>query len=115
MSPITLILFASTLIFGLIAILYSARQESLIQEKDKLAEMMKALTDGLILLGSNYQIIAMNDEARGLLHIHTDHPVLADMSNSFGIHYDIAGKIRQAMQQNLRIEDKDIKIDQRII
>lgn len=115
MSPITLILFATTLVFGLIAILFSARQESLMQEKDKMAEMMKALTDGLILLGAHQEVVAMNDEARGLLHIHTDRPVLADITNSFGDYYDIAGKIAQSMRQNLRVEDKDIKMGDRVV
>lgn len=113
MSPITLILFASTLIFGLIAILFSARQEGLMQEKDKMAEMMKALTDGLILLGSRNEIVAMNDEARGLLHIHTDRPVLADIANSFGDAYDITGKINQVMRQNIKLNDRDIKMGDR--
>ena len=115
MSPITLILFASTLIFGLIAILFSARQESLMQEKDKMAEMMKALTDGLILLGSRNEIVAMNDEARGLLHIHTDHPVLSDIANAFGNTYDISGKIQQSLQQNIKVSDKEVKMGDHII
>ena len=115
MSPITLILFASTLVFGLIAILYSGRQEALQQQKDKMAEMMKALTDGLILLGSNHEIVAMNDEARGLLHIHTDHPVLHDIANAFGAYYNITSKIEQSMRQNLKIEDKEIKMGQRTV
>lgn len=115
MTPITLILFASTLIFGVIAILYSARQEALSQEKEKMAEMMKALTDGLILLGAKNEIVAMNDEARGLLHIHTDHPVLADITNSFGSFYDISGKIQQVLRQNLKVEDKEVKMGDRIV
>lgn len=115
MSPITLILFASTVIFGVIAILFSARQEALVQEKDKMAEMMKALTDGLILLGNHQEVIAMNDEARGLLHIHTDHPILADIANAFGSSYDIAGKVQQVLQQNQRIDDKEVKMGERII
>lgn len=115
MSTITLILFASTLIFGVIAILFSARQESLMQEKDKMAEMMKALTDGLILLGLKGEVVAMNDEARGLLHIHTDHPVLADIGNAFGVYYNIEEKISQAITQNLKIEDKEVKMSDHLV
>jgi two-component system, OmpR family, sensor histidine kinase VicK len=115
MSLITLILFATTLIFGIIAIILSVRQESLHQERDKMAEMMKALTDGLILLSNKGKVVAMNDEARGLLHIHSEHPVLADITNSFLGNYDIAGKITQAMQQNMRTEDKEIRLGDRIV
>lgn len=101
-------------ITGLASNALSRLQEVLDTEKGKLTAMIAGLADGVFMVNSKNELLIINDAAKRFLGIEKKDPSFFDLLSYFNKYYDLVGKLEIATNQNRIIEDKEVKINQKI-
>lgn len=92
----------------------SKLQSVLDTEKGKLTAMIAGLADGVFMVDSKNELLIINDAAKKFLSLEKDSPVFLDIVSSFNNYYDVVKKIEIATSQNRIIEEKEVKIGNKV-
>lgn len=83
-------------------------------EKGKLMAMIGSLADGLFMVDINGQLTVINNAAKDFLRIPKDNPTTIDLLSALPNSYDFSAKIQRAINHKRVIEEKEVKIDEKI-
>ncbi len=83
-------------------------------EKGKLMAMVGSLADGLFMVDVNGQLTIINNAAKEFLKIAKDNPTTIDLLGALPNSYDFSAKIQRAINHKRVIEEKEVKIDEKI-
>lgn len=86
-----------------------SRLETVLEaEKAKLTSLIRGLADGVFMLDQKGNLIIINDTAKKMLNIQSDHPTLIEAVSSIPSQYQMLAKIHDAVAQNKTIEEKEV-------
>lgn len=83
-------------------------------EKGKLMAMIGSLADGLFMVDVNGQLTVINDAAKDFLGIPKENPTTIDLLSALPNSYDFSAKIQRAINHKRVIEEKEVKIEEKI-
>ncbi len=83
-------------------------------EKGKLMAMVGSLADGLFMVDVNGQLTVINDAAKDFLKIPKENPTTIDLLSALPNTYDFSSKIQRSITHKRVIEEKEVKIDEKI-
>src|SRR5258706_6567296 len=125
--------FTTVVIFGMLVIYFSRREqkirkEYLLQteverklknliktEEGKLISMITSLADGILMVDNNNVLSIINESAKKLLGITGDTPSLLDVASSFPRTFELSSKISQVLKENKRIDEKEVNVEKKIV
>jgi signal transduction histidine kinase len=85
----------------------------LVTEQGKLKSTIGSLADGVFMVDINAKLNIINQSAKLFLKLLSPTPAYTEIISSFGTTYNIAEKIKQAIEENKQIIDKDINLNGR--
>lgn len=92
----------------------SKLEEVLETEKGKLTSMIASLADGVFMLDQKRQLVIINDSAKAFLSVEKPNPSLFDVISSLPSGFNLVDKIESAEKTNQTLEEKEVKIGNRI-
>jgi len=93
---------------------FSKLEDILQVEKGKLMAMIGSLADGLFMVDVNGQLTVINNAAKDFLRIPKDNPTTIDLLSALPNSYDFSAKIQRAINHKRVIEEKELKIDDKV-
>jgi signal transduction histidine kinase len=85
----------------------------LVTEQGKLNSTIASLADGVFMVDLSSNLSIINQSARQFLKLTSGSPIYTEIISAFGTTYNIVEKIKQAIETNQQIIDKDININER--
>lgn len=89
-------------------------QEVLENEEARLVQAVESLTDGLLMVDTNYQVIIANRRLCQILAI-IENPKIFDVVNALSGKFDIRSKMEEAIARQLPPESEEISIRDKIL
>ena len=89
-------------------------QDVLVTEKGKLTSMISSLADGVFMVDVNNNLMIINQSAKQFLRLTSQNTLYTELISSFGMQYNIVEKIKQAVETNQQINDKEINVNDRV-
>lgn len=90
-------------------------QTVLTTEKGKLISLITSLADGVFMMDTNDRLLVINQAAKNILHIQKDKPTVLDVVSTLPSRYNFADKIQKSISQNIRIEEKEVIVEDSVI
>lgn len=121
----SLVLFAASGLFALVAFYFFSRNEretrellkredsliySTVKEKSRLISVIGSIGDGIIVLDKGFVPWVVNDAARGFLSITKEQPEFADIINPFPPRFSINDTIKNAFEQSKVVTLHDVDL-----
>src|SRR5258706_1512631 len=91
----------------------SRLKEVITNEEEKLLAMIKSLEDGIFMVDTMQNLTIINSSAKRFLHIdHIQSPSFFDVITQLSKTYDFAAKIKEAMEENKTIKEKEVVLEE---
>lgn len=92
----------------------SRLSELLENEKSRLSQAVESLSDGLLMVDLQYQVIIANKRLRELLGL-VDNPKIFDVVNALSGNFDIRTKMEEAIARDLGLEPLEISLKNKVL